>query len=147
MLFSGINVNALAADGNRKKLIVDSVRCDNDTQYVTITGHTADKNAFAEILIEVLTVDTNKNVLDEYLASTENIAQVTTDEYGKFEYSFPYGIFRRVIINYAPNNRDMVMIYDAKKDTITEATSSDIRVGDYMISLQNKLAVVVRNYE
>ena len=59
----------------------------------------------------------------------------------------PYGIFRRVIINYTPNNRDMVMIYDAKKDTITEATSSDIRVGDYMISLQNKLAVVVRNYE
>lgn len=41
----------------------------------------------------------------------------------------------------------MVMIYDAKKDTITEATSSDIRVGDYMISFQNKLAVVVRNYE
>ena len=91
MLFSGINVNAFAADGNTKNLIVDSVRCDNDTQYVTITGHTADKNAFAEILIEVLTVDTNKNVLDEYLSSTENIAQVTTDEYGKFEYSFPVG--------------------------------------------------------
>ena len=59
----------------------------------------------------------------------------------------PDGIFRRVIINYTSNGRDMVMIYDAKKDTITEATSSDIRVGDYMISFQNKLAVVVRNYE
>ncbi len=59
----------------------------------------------------------------------------------------PEGIFRRVILNYTPNNRDMVMIYDAKKNTITEATSSDIRVGDYMVSFRNRLAVVVRNYE
>ena len=59
----------------------------------------------------------------------------------------PEGIFRRVILDYNPNGRDMVMIYDAKKKTITEATSSDIRVGDYMVSHRNRLAVVVRNYE
>ena len=91
MLCSGINVNALAAEENTKMLVVDSVKCDSDMQYVTITGHTTDKKAFADILIEVLAVDTDKNVLDEYLASTENIAQITANEYGEFEYSFPLG--------------------------------------------------------
>lgn len=59
----------------------------------------------------------------------------------------PYGIYRRVIINYIQGARDMVMIYDVQKKTMTEAISSDIRVGDYMISFRNQMALIVRNYE
>lgn len=59
----------------------------------------------------------------------------------------PNGIYRRVVIDYNANARDLLVIYDAKKKTVTPAVSSDIREGDYMISLANKYAVVVRNYE
>lgn len=57
------------------------------------------------------------------------------------------GCIRRVYLSKYAYMSDMVVIYDAQKNKVTEATFSDIKEGDYVIVQNAGLAVVVRNYK
>ena len=57
--------------------------------------------------------------------------------------------YRKLTIGDNTYSRDKVVIYDksARKNPVTEATPSDIRVGDYVISAFDETLIIVRNYD
>lgn len=57
------------------------------------------------------------------------------------------GYIRKTLITTHTYSTDMVVIYDAQKNKVTEATFSDIKEGDYVIVQREELAVIVRNYK
>lgn len=66
------------------------------------------------------------------------------------KYFFIYdksGYIRKALVTTHTYSTDMVVIYDAKKNKVTEGTFSDIKEGDYVIVQREELAVIVRNYK